>query len=103
MRLNLDASVVGSGTALLTVTGVIDWSTIGQFRVALSRYAPHSRPDLLLDLTGLLSWCPEAQAALEHATSQARLDGGRIVAFGLAPIPEWEATGSGLPGVALVP
>ena len=103
MRLNMEAEVVGSGAVLLTVTGIIDWSTIGQFQVAMGRYASHPRPDLLLDLTGLLSWCPEAQAVLERTTTQARLHGGRVVAFGLAAIPIWEATGSGLPGLELAP
>jgi anti-anti-sigma regulatory factor len=103
VRLNLEGSVVGSGRTLLAVTGIIDWSTIGQFRDVLSRYVSCSRPDLLLDLTGLLSWSPEAQAVLQQAVGQARLHGGRIVVFGLAPIPRWEATGSGLPGLKLAP
>jgi hypothetical protein len=37
MRLNLESGPAGSSTALLVVTGVIDWSTIAQFRVGLSR------------------------------------------------------------------
>ena len=39
--------------------------------------------------------------ALARATMEARLHGGRIGVFGLAPIPTWEATGSGLPDLAL--
>ncbi len=103
MRLNLEGSVVGSGRALLAVNGIIDWSTIGQFRDALSRYSSCPRPDLLLDLTELLSWSSEAQAVLERAVAQARVQGGRIVVFGLAPIPRWEATGRGIPGLKLAP
>jgi hypothetical protein len=40
---------------------------------------------------------------LQRAVGQARLHGGRIVVFGLAPIPRWEATGWGLPGLELAP
>jgi anti-anti-sigma regulatory factor len=104
VRLNLDGSTVPPGTAVLAVSGIIDWSTINQFRVALSHYVSRPRPDLLLDLTGLLSWSAEAQLILAHATVEARLHGGRIVVLGLAPIPSWQATGSGLPdlGLALI-
>jgi anti-anti-sigma regulatory factor len=103
MRLNLEGSTVRPGTAILAVSGIIDWSTIDQFRVALSRYVSHPRSDLLLDLSGLLSWSAEAQLVLAHATVEARLHGGRIAVFGLAPIPSWEATGSGLPDLDLAP
>jgi anti-anti-sigma regulatory factor len=103
VRLNLYSPPVGSGPAVLAVAGIIDWSTIGQFRVALSQYVSHAQPDLLLDLTGLLSWSAEAQLALEHAAVEARLHGGRVVVFGLAPIPKWEATGFGLPDLELAP
>ena len=37
MRLNLENSLVGSSGTLLVITGIIDWSTIAQFRAALSR------------------------------------------------------------------
>jgi hypothetical protein len=98
MRLNLEDSAVGSPPALV-VTGIIDWSTIAQFRSGLSRYVSRHGPDLRVDLTGLLSWSPEAQAALAHATRTARIRGGRLETSGLAPIPRWEAGGSGLPGL----
>jgi anti-anti-sigma regulatory factor len=98
VRLNLESSVVGSSTALV-VTGIIDWSTIAQFRAGLSRYVSRPRPDIQVDLTGLLSWSPEAQAVLVRAVGKARQRGGRLVVFGLAPIPEWEAKGSRLPGI----
>jgi anti-anti-sigma regulatory factor len=101
MRLNLEGSAARPGTATLAVSGIIDWSTIDQFRDALSQYVSSPRPDLLLDLTGLLSWSGEAQLMLAHATVEARLHGGRIVVFGLAPIPSWEATGSGFPALGL--
>lgn len=99
MRLNLKGSVVGPSAALLVVAGIIDWSTIGQFRTSLSRYVVRPRPDILVDFTGLLSWSPQAQAALVHAIGQARLHGGRLRFFGLPSIPSWEARGSGLPGL----
>ncbi len=93
MRLNLESSVVGSSTTLLVVGGIIDWSTIAQFRAALSRFASRPRSDIQVDVTGLLSWSPEAQQVLARATGQARLHGGRLVVFGLAPIPAWQAGG----------
>ena len=55
MRLNLESGLAGSSTALLVVTGVIDWSTIAQFRAGLSRLVSGLRPDVLVDFTGLLS------------------------------------------------
>jgi anti-anti-sigma regulatory factor len=91
MRLNLESGLVGSSTALLVVTGVIDWSTIAQFRAGLSRLVSGPRPDVLVDFTGLLSWSPEAQQMLAAATGEARLHGGRLVMAGLAPIPAWQA------------
>jgi anti-anti-sigma regulatory factor len=103
MRLNLKGSVVGPSAALLVVTGIIDWSTIGQFRTGLSRYVAHPRPDILVDFTGLLSWSPQAQAVLARAIGQARLHGGRLKFFGLSSIPSWEAMDSGLPGLDRAP
>jgi anti-anti-sigma regulatory factor len=102
MRLNLEDGVVGSSSALV-VSGIIDWSTMAQFRAGLSRYVSRPRPDIRVDLTGLLSWSPEAQAALMAAIGTARLHGGRLVVSGLAPIPRWEARGSGLPGMDSTP
>src|SRR5436190_22659593 len=96
MRLNLDSSVVGSSTTLLVVAGVIDWSTITQFRAVLTRLASRPRPAIMVDFTGLLSWSPEAQAVLARATGQAQMQGGRLVVFGLAPIPAWQADGCDL-------
>jgi anti-anti-sigma regulatory factor len=95
MRLNLDSSVVESSTTLV-VAGIIDWSTITQFRAALARLASRREPAILVDFTGLLSWSPEAQAVLARATGQARLHGGRLAVFGLAPIPAWQAGGCDL-------
>jgi len=71
MRLNLESGRAGSSTALLVVTGIIDWSTIAQFRAGLSRLVSGPRPDLLVDFTGLLSWSPEAQQVLAAATGEA--------------------------------
>ena len=78
MRLNLESGRAGSSTAPLVVTGIIDWSTIAQFRAGLSRLVSGPRPDLLVDFTGLLSWSPEAQRVLAAATGEARLHGGRL-------------------------
>jgi anti-anti-sigma regulatory factor len=98
MRLNLESGPVGS-SAVLVVTGVIDWSTIAQFRAGLSRLVSGPRPDVLVDFTGLLSWSPEAQWLLAAATGEARLHGGRLVMSGLAPIPAWQTGDCDLPGL----
>jgi hypothetical protein len=50
----------------------------------------------VVDFIGLLSWSAEAQAVLARATGQARLQGGRVAVFGLAPIPAWQAGGCDL-------
>jgi anti-anti-sigma regulatory factor len=92
MRLNLDSSVVESSTTLV-VAVIIDWSTITQFRAALAGLGSRPEPAILVDFTGLLSWSPEAQDVLVRATGQARLHGGRLAVFGLAPIPAWQADG----------
>ncbi len=99
MRLNLEGSAVRAPTARLVVSGVIDWSTIVQFRAALSRYLVRPRPDVLVDLTGLLSWSPQAQATLVRAIRDTSLRGGRLRLVGLTSIPRWEARESGLPGL----
>ena len=98
MRLNLESGLAGS-SAVLLVTGVIDWSTITQFRVGLSRLVSGPRPDVRVDFTGLLSWSPEAQQVLAAATGEARLHGGRLVMSGLEPIPAWQAGDCDLPGL----
>lgn len=77
MRLNLESGLVGSSTTLLVLTGVIDWSTIAQFRAGLSGLVSCPRPDVLVDFAGLLSWSPEAQQVLAAATGEALLHGGR--------------------------
>lgn len=102
MRLNLESGLAGSPAVLLVVTGVIDWSTIAQFRAGLSRLVSGPRPDVLVDFTGLLSWSPEAQQVLAAATGEARLHGGRLVMSGLTPIPAWQAGDCGLPGLERV-
>jgi anti-anti-sigma regulatory factor len=102
MRLNLESGLVESSAVLLNVTGVIDWSTIAQFRAALSQLVSGPRPKVLVDFTGLLSWSPEAQQVLAAATGEARLHGGRLVMSGLAPIPAWQARGCDLPGLERV-
>jgi anti-anti-sigma regulatory factor len=102
MRLNLETSLAGSSTALLVVTGVIDWSTLTQFRAGLSRLVSGPRPDVLVNFTGLLSWSPEAQQVLAAATGEARLHGGQVVMSGLAPIPAWQAGDCDLPGLERV-
>jgi len=102
MRLNLESGPVGSPTVLLVVTGIIDWSTIAQFRARLSRLVFGPRPDVLVDFTGLLSWSPEAQQVLAAASGEARLHGGRLVMSGLAPIPAWQAGDCDLPGLERV-
>jgi anti-anti-sigma regulatory factor len=102
MRLNLETGLVGSSETLLVVIGVIDWSTIAQFRAGLSRLVSGPRPDILVDLAGLLSWSPEAQQVLAAATGEARLHGGRLVMSGLAPIPAWQAGDCDLPGLERV-
>ena len=102
MRLNLETGFVGSSETRLVVTGVIDWSTIAQFRAGLSRLVSGPRPDVLVDLAGLLSWSPEAQQVLAAATGEARLHGGRLVMSGLAPIPAWQAGDCDLAGLERV-
>ena len=102
MRLNLETSLAGSSTALLVVTGVIDWSTLTQFRAGLSRLVSGPRPDVLVNFTGLLSWSPEAQQLLAAATGEARLHGGRLVMSGLSPIPAWQAGDCDLPDLERV-
>jgi anti-anti-sigma regulatory factor len=102
MRLNLETSLAGPSTALLVVTGVIDWSTLTQFRAGLSRLVSGPRPDVLVNFTGLLSWSPEAQQVLAAATGEARLHGGQVVMSGLAPIPAWQAGDCDLPGLERV-
>ena len=102
MRLNLESDPVVSSTVLLVVTGVIDWSTIAQFRAGLSRLVSGPRPDVLVDFAGLLSWSPEAQQLLAAATGEARLHGGRLVISGLSPIPAWQAGDCDLPGLQRV-
>src|SRR5260370_2175628 len=102
MRLNLENSLVRSSATLLVVTGIIDWSTIAQFRAGLSRLVCCPRPDILVDLAGLLSWSREAQQVLAGATGEARLHRGRLVLAGVAPIPAWPAGDSDLPGLERV-
>jgi anti-anti-sigma regulatory factor len=102
MRLNLESDLAGSPAVQLVVTGVIDWSTIAQFRAGLSRLVSCPRPNVLVDFTGLLSWSPEAQQVLAAATGEARLHGGRLVMSGLAPIPAWQAGDRDLPGLERV-
>ena len=102
MRLNLENSLIGSSTRLLVVSGVIDWSTIAQFRAGLSRLMSCPRPDILVDFAGLLSWSREAQQVLAGAAREARLHGGRLVSSGLAPIPVWQAGDCDLPGLERV-
>jgi anti-anti-sigma factor len=96
MRLNVDSSVVGSSTTLLVVSGVIDWSTVTQFRSSLSPHVCRPKSNVLVDLTGLLSWSSPAQAALVGAIAQARLQDGRLAVFGLGPVPARQAESSGL-------
>jgi hypothetical protein len=97
MRLNMESGPVGSSAVLLVVTGIIDWSTIAQFRAGLSRLVSGPRPDIEVDFTGLLSWSLEAQQLLAAATGEARLHGGRLAMSGLAPIPAWQAGDCDLP------
>ena len=102
MRLNMESDNAESSAVLLVVTGVIDWSTIAQFRVGLSRLVSGPRPDVLVDFSGLLSWSAEAQQLLAAATGEARLHGGRLVMSGLSPIPAWQAGDCDLPGLERV-
>ncbi len=102
MRLNLESSLAGSSATLLVVKGIIDWSTLAQFRAVLSRLVSGPQPDILVDFAGLLSWSPEAQKVLAGATWEARLHGGHLAMFGLAPIPVWQTGDSDLPGLERV-
>ena len=63
MRLNLEYTAVQPRSGRLVVSGIIDWSTIYHFRTALSSSLHHPGPDVLVDLTGLLSWSPQARRA----------------------------------------
>ena len=103
MRLNLVGAAANAPAARLVVTGVIDWSTIVQFRAGLSEYLLQPRPEVLVDFTGLLSWSPQAQATLAGAVWTVRLRGGRLRIIGLQPIPRWQARDSGLPGLECRP
>jgi anti-anti-sigma regulatory factor len=102
MRLNMASGPVGPSAVRLVVAGVIDWSTIAQFQAGLARLVSGSRPDVLVDFAGLLSWSPEAQQLLAAATGEARLHGGRLVMSGLPPIPAWQAGDCDLPGLERV-
>jgi anti-anti-sigma regulatory factor len=97
MRLDLESTAVGPSVSHLVVTGIIDWSTIARFRARLSECVSPPRPDVLVDLSGLLSWSPEAQVALHRATTAARMRGGQLVVIGLPPIPRWQTRDSALP------
>lgn len=96
MRLHMESSTVEPATTLLNVTGIIDWSTLAQFRTILTRHVSHPRPHVVVDLSGLLSWSPEAQAVLVRATRQAQLLSGQLAVVGLALLPSVQAASSGL-------
>jgi anti-anti-sigma regulatory factor len=98
VRLNLLYTSTPLHTGHLAVSGIVDWSTINSFRAGLSHFRQTRRPDGLVDLTGLLSWSPQAQAALAGAIWAAQLHGGHLTVVGLQPIPAWQARDSGLPG-----
>jgi hypothetical protein len=91
MRLDVETVPVGPSASRLVVTGVIDWSTIAGSRARLVDSLAPPAPDVVVDLTGLLPWCPEAQQALLRAGIRARLRGGQLTVIGLPPIPRWQA------------
>lgn len=96
MRLNIEQRVVGS-TVHVVISGVIDWSTIAQFRDVLRGLVARPCPDVRMDVSGLISWCPEAQVLLVRSASRARLNGGDLVLSELNAVARWEADGSMLP------
>ena len=100
MRLELESTLLGPSGSHLAVSGIIDWSTIARFRARLSECVSPPRPDVVVDLSGLLSWSREAQVAVREATTEALLRGGRLVVIGLPAIPRWEARDSTLPILA---
>jgi anti-anti-sigma regulatory factor len=98
VRLNLQYTTAPPHAGQLAVSGIVDWTTIDSFRAGLSRFRQSLHPDGLVDLTGLLSWSPQAQTALAGAIWAAQLHGGHLTVVGLQPIPAWQARHSGLPG-----
>jgi hypothetical protein len=83
---------------LMTVSGVIDWSTIRQFSTGLTGVLPLPGHSVVVDFTGLLSWSAEAQVMVVGAILEARLRGGELAIVGLQSVPAWQARDSGLPG-----
>ena len=96
MRLNIEQHVVESRVHVV-ITGVIDWSTLDQFREALRDLVSGPHPDIELDVSGLVSWSHEARILLVRAASRARLQGGDLVVSEMKAVPRWEADGSMLP------
>lgn len=95
MRLNIDDEARELPTPALVIVGIIDWSTLEQFRSALSRRLTGPRPRLVVDFSGMLSWSPQAQHVLALAASAARLHGGQLEVTGLTTVPRWQANSSG--------
>ena len=95
MRLSIDDEVGESSTPVLVVAGIIDWSTLEQFRAALALRLTGPRPQVVVDFSGMLSWSPQAQHVLARAAMGARLHGGQLEVFGLNRIPRWQAKTSG--------
>jgi len=95
MRLSIEDEVRESSTPVLVIAGIIDWSTLEQFRSALYHRLTGPQPSAVVDFSGMLSWSPQAQHVLATAALGARLHGGHLEVFGLNRIPRWQAKTSG--------
>lgn len=95
MRLSIEDEARESSAPVLVIAGIIDWSTLEQFRSALSQRLAGPRPNAVVDFSGMLSWSPQAQRVLARAAMGARLQGGHLEVFGLKRIPRWQAKTSG--------
>jgi hypothetical protein len=86
MSLNVVKGTVGT-TAAVRMTGVVDWSTLAQFRRAL--LALVSGPDLKvrLDVAGVVFSSPEARLFLSRYITRARRRGSDVVVSGFAGAP----------------
>jgi anti-anti-sigma regulatory factor len=89
MRLNIEEKTVGA-TVVVRITGVVDWSTLAQFRRKLRALVSRPDPHVRLDVRGVIFWSPEARVVLQRYIARARLRGGEIAVSGLSSLPRWE-------------
>lgn len=96
MRLQIEQSNSGS-VVQVTVRGVLDWSTVPQFRDVMRTLASSNHRLVRLDMSGLISWSPDAQQVVRRSVARARRRGQDVVVSGLSSITRWEAEGCPLP------